>query len=146
MRKVRLTKMLKITDGEAGYIAGIMDGEGHMYVRKEYEGSTHTVIRVRITSKPLVDWLIKTTGIGSICSYVPKQRKQDGGEKRKVYEWCLMNRADVEALVSKIEPWLIIKREHAFIIREVEALKRQGVCNGQGMKDLKERLSKLSIR
>lgn len=146
MKKSRETKMLKITDGEAGYIAGIMDGEGHMYVRSEYEGSTHTVIRVRITNKDLVDWLITKTGLGSIAGYVPKQRRKDGGEKRKVYEWCITNRADVEALVSRIEPWLIIKKKHAYIIREVESLKKQGVFNGQGMQDLKDSLSNLSIR
>lgn len=146
MKKVRTTKMKNISDGEAGYIAGIMDGEGHMYVRKEYEGSTHAIIRVRITSKSLADWLHSTTGVGSVCHYVPSQRRKDGNEKKRVYEWCVMNRADVEAVVVRIEPWLIIKKEHAFIIREVEALKQQGVFNGAGMADLKSRLSKLSIR
>lgn len=146
MKKIRLTKMLNITDGEAGYIAGIMDGEGHMYVRNEYEGSTHSVIRVRITNKKLADWLLKITGVGSVNSHNPKQRCKDGRLKRKVYEWAVLNRADINAVIDRIVPWLIIKKEHAYIIQEVESLKVQGIFNGKSMKDLKEQLSKLSIR
>ena len=146
MRMVRETKMLKITDGEAGYLAGIIDGEGSLYVRKEYEGSTHTVIRVRITDEKLSKWIHAKTGIGAVHSYQPNQRRKDGLAKKRVWEWAVLNRADVEAFLNKIEPWLIIKKESAYILKEVESLKLQGIFNGEPMRELKERLGKLAVK
>ena len=146
MKKWKETKLKTLTEAQKGYLAGMLDGEGHLYIRGEYEGSAYGVVRVRITADKAVAHLHEITGIGTVNSYVPKQRRKDGGEKRRVYEWIVQSRYDVHALLKELEPYLVIKKEQAKILLEAGNLALQGICNGIEYEVLRNRIAKLAYR
>lgn len=127
----RESRVKTLTDGQRGYVAGILDGEGHLYIRGEYEGACYSRIRVRITDEILVRHLRKITGIGTISSHLPSQRRKDQGARKTIYEWNIGNRADVRMLLIQVLPYLTIKARRARWLLEFESLKDQGV--GQGV-------------
>ncbi len=108
--KKRDSKLKPLSEGHRGYIAGVLDGEGHLYIRGEYEGACYSRVRVRITDESIVDFLLEITGIGSICSHMPSQRRKDGGDKKRVYEWQIGNRSEVKQLLIAVLPYLIIHK------------------------------------
>lgn len=139
--KRRKSKLKPLSEAQKGYIAGLLDGEGHLYIRGEYEGACYSRIRIRITEESVVKFLVKITGIKNVCSHMPSQRRKDGGFKKRVYEWQVGNREDVRQLLINVMPYLIIKADHAKWILEFESLKDQGVGNGAAVRDLIDKIS-----
>ncbi len=89
------------------YLAGVVDGEGHIDFRlhKNGRGESHYYPRIIIVQKDrrLTDWLKNIFG-GS--SYFVKNNT--GG----YFRWEIKGRA-VEKIVKHIYPYLLVKREQA---------------------------------
>lgn len=139
--KLQPSKMKKMTEAQRGYIAGILDGEGHLYISGEFEGVCVGRIRVRITDECVVTALVRMTGIGSTTSHIPSQRRKDGEEKKRVYEWTLIKRMDVRALLESVMPYLVLKAMRARCLLELESLKDQGVASGHDVRRLIDKMS-----
>lgn len=103
---------------ELAYLAGLMDGEGSvgLYVRTPKNSDRHSVVlRVSIgnTSKPMIDWLINTTKVGSV-----RAKSWDKLTRRQAWVWSVCSKQAVELLRS-IRPWMITKAPQVDIVLKV---------------------------
>ena len=136
----------RMADSECGYVAGMLDGDGQLYVAAEYEGVGYSRVRVRVTDECIVKHLKKITGVGLLSSRVPNQRRLDGGPKKCVYEWTVVRRADIRDLLKVVYPHLVLKKKNAGLLLELELLKDQGICNGFELKRIRDGISANSTR
>lgn len=101
---------------ECAYLAGIIDGEGSIYIGKFIGNrrSPHyqTNIEVSNTSEELIDWLHSTFG-GARSEYTPNQTPKNS--RKKVYRWSAWS-DQVEHLCELIQPYIVIKK------RQVEVM------------------------
>ena len=132
----------QMSEAQKGYIAGILDGEGHLYIRGHYEGTSYSRIRVRMCDKSVISYLAKTTRVGTVTSYIPNGRRKDGGPKRVIYEWTLGKRLDARDFLLAVMPHLIVKKRHAQLLLELESLKAQGSLGHEDVQWLKSEISK----
>lgn len=90
------------------YLAGIIDGEGHIHkpLVKNGRGESRPYARIIVvnTDIKLIEWLKKNFG-GSVATVKPKN------PKHKVnYRWILQGKA-AETVAKIIKPYLICKRD-----------------------------------
>lgn len=127
--------------GQLGYIAGIIDGEGHIGIKtafdkKKSKNVSHAVRVVIVnTNVRLMEWFTSRFGGSIACS---KERRADWKPR---YSWQLHGRR-AEVFLDAILPFLVVKREQAeVVLRLREAGRHQGA---QGLSadvvDLRERL------
>lgn len=99
-----------LTDVQAAYIAGIVDGEGSIQIRQNS-------FRVTIsnTNSDVIEWM-KALG-GNTDGVI------DIAGRRPVYRWVIGSRQAVETLLRQIEPYMIIKKERArTVLAMIDAL------------------------
>lgn len=110
------------TVGQIAYLAGIIDGEGTLFIgnygtkdKIRGTGFFQTIIAVTTTDKCLTDWLYNNFG-GWKSEYTPKQRAQNC--KGPVHSWkCTGDR--LTHLCELMIPYLIIKKDQALILLEM---------------------------
>lgn len=102
--------MNKISDIDAAYIAGIIDGEGTIAVNRrkpdKRNGPFYNYtprIRVAMTSKNLVLWLQGVTGLGGVSYYKARNSKY-----LDQWEWNVTGHS-ARLLAQRISPFLKIK-------------------------------------
>lgn len=110
-RKRRCGALCKeLTETQAAYIAGIVDGEGSIMLvaRKSHLGA---YLRVAIcnTHRGVLDWVSEKTGIGGITEV---DNEKYGRSKKKGYFWKTHGDAALSVLL-KISPFLIIKKRQS---------------------------------
>jgi len=141
-------------DVKIGYLAGIIDGEGCVYVnRRKASGRRKTPgysvkVVVSITSYPLVQWFIDNANLTSICHNQPK-----GNRKEK---WvCTWNNSKAEHLLNAVLPYLVIKKQQAILGLELlNHLRTTPIQRGKPIADefiqyresIKQQISKLNFR
>lgn len=102
-----------MNDLEKGYLAGIIDGEGCVYINKtkvtgRRKTPSYTVkVCVSITAESLVEWFKAHAQLTSI-HHVPKP-----GGNRKPKWLCTWNNTAAEWLLETVYPHLVIKQEQA---------------------------------
>lgn len=104
------------TDIEIGYLAGMIDGEGSIYIQDRKEGnSTSYFPRFQITNtnKEVMIWIKERFG-GTI--YLKKRSHIKPHWKEQI-EW-FTNRESMDKILPLIAPHLIIKKRHAIIMQE----------------------------
>lgn len=91
-----------------GYIAGLLDGEGHLQIKK---GSKSIGCKMSIysTTPEIMQWLLKN--FGGAVRYDTKRTIKHGW--LPIGAWSLYRAQDVAALLVVLLPHLIIKREKA---------------------------------
>jgi hypothetical protein len=108
----KISTMNKLTEGQIGYLAAMIDGEGHICLSRGKElkfggYSYQPEVAVTNTNRTLLVWCRDTTGIGNIAP------QRENLEKRKdSFIWRLSNREIVKFLTI-IQPYLILKWEQA---------------------------------
>ncbi len=117
-------KDLNISD--LAYIAGLIDGEGCIYVTNRKSRGRYTMsagLNISSTTKNLIEWLHEVTGIGSITC---QKRNQD--RWKPMYKW---NVAIVPSanLLSKLETFLKIKQKQANLLIELKDIKSKSSTN-----------------
>ncbi len=102
-----------MTDLEIGYLAGIIDGEGCVYVnRRKATGRRKTPgygvkVCVSITAYSLVEWFVKHAQLTSIHH----SSQPEGNRKPK---WlCTWNNSKAEWMLELLLPLLVIKQRQA---------------------------------
>jgi len=104
------------TKTEIAYLAGIIDGEGSIYIQCRKVGnhlSFFPRFQIVNTNKELMYWIHKK--FGGIL--VEKDRSKHNKIWRLQYEW-ITNRHIMDQLLKLIFPFLICKKEHAKIMME----------------------------
>jgi hypothetical protein len=106
--------MNKLSIAELSYIAGIVDGEGCICIRKIsppkgcVSPSYSCYLKIATTDKILANWLKRTCGIGCICVREPEN-------KRTNYNWEIAHQ-ECRNLLEDIYSFLVIKKKQADII------------------------------
>jgi hypothetical protein len=104
---------VNLSDTDAAYIAGLIDGEGCITYREKYPK-----VSIYNTSKELIEWIQKTLGLGTIHLDVRRKGKE---RWKPCYTYGTSNFHDIYALLSRVLPYLKIKREKAIdVLRLIE--------------------------
>lgn len=122
----------ELSETEASYLAGIIDGEGSIYmqkIRRAIDGVSPTIV-VRNTDDKLAKYLIS---IGGDINWEKEHfDKRFGTTGKPCFHWYCRRLLDIGYVIRKILPYLVIKHEKAlFILKEIkkrEKLKRVGDC------------------
>lgn len=112
------------TVGQIAYLAGIIDGEGTLFIgnygnkdKIRGTGFFQTIIAVTTTDKCLTDWLYENFG-GWKSEYTPKQRAKNC--KGPVHSWkCTGDR--LTHLCELMIPYLVIKKQQAMILLKMRS-------------------------
>lgn len=114
-----------MTPTETAWLAGLVDGEGCIYIarRKPYASlrSYRYVLGLKIAMchKPTIDRVAELTGIGS------KHKAQNPGGPRSSTAYTWLATADNAArVITEIQPYLITKSEEAKVAIEFHSLPR----------------------
>ncbi len=103
------------SETELAYLAGIIDGEGCVYIYKRKTRNNHTDFFPRLqlitTSKLLHDWIHKVFG-GMIFN-----RKTSNPKWKQRFEWYT-TRNLMDEILEKILPYMVIKKSHIQIMIE----------------------------
>lgn len=104
------------TQTQLAYLAGILDGEGSIYIQsRNRNNSINYFPRFQIvnTNKELLDWVKEIFG-GIVYE---KPRKHLNPNWRMQYEW-FSTREQIDQILPLIIPFLIIKKKHAEVMLE----------------------------
>ena len=94
-----------ISDAEAAYAAGILDGEGSISVTRNHTGRWPSPqVSVASTDRELLEWLKLRFG-GTITTKQPRKP-----EHSLSYDWKVTDRRSLRFL-QRIRPFLVIKRK-----------------------------------
>ena len=106
-----------ITDVEAAYIAGILDGEGCIAihkkaVRKQHHNPTFLVhMDITNTSRDLLGWVRLTTGLGKILD---KPRTKGWKACYKLFFIA----DEIKPLLERVLPYMLVRRKQAELVLE----------------------------
>lgn len=110
--------MKEYTITQIAYLAGIIDGEGSIYIGnfscnpKNGTPYYQTNMEVTNTDEALIDWLVNTIG-GRKSKYTSKQTPINS--RRDVYRWIVSGK-DLTRLCHLLLPYLIIKKRQCEIM------------------------------
>lgn len=127
-----------ILSEQLAYIAGIIDGEGSIILRRKPKQNELFMVVVN-TNKNVIKWLHEVTKVGTI-----KQREMRNIKWRRVWEWNTAAQ-DTTRVLWAVYPYLIIKREHAKIAIEYQSLAKHGGGPNRYTPAEKERRKELVI-
>ena len=111
-----------LTDTQTAYLAGIIDGEGHIGLGRD---GTRFKLRlsVKSTCKELADWIVGTTSLGKVREFIDK-RRTSAGTRQVIYEWRVFTN-QARSVLESILIHLIVKREQAKLAIEYQSLTPQ---------------------
>jgi hypothetical protein len=98
---------------ERAYMAGIIDGEGCIYVNKRKPTGRRVTpgygvkVCISITDRGLVDWMAAHAGLQSI------HHVANPGPNRKPKWYCAWNNSMAELLLNQVREFLVIKTRQA---------------------------------
>jgi hypothetical protein len=117
-----------MTDLEAAYIAGIVDGEGSFLVYMKRAGRSErkyhrAVLKIANTDRPLIDWIRIRTG-GTVSQW-----QSDIAGRKRMYHLNIEGPGLLE-LCERIGPLLLVKGEQARMTAQLQrtmSTKRTGM-------------------
>lgn len=105
------------TSHECAYLAGILDGEGSVYIlsiTRAKKATQHALcIHVVNTHKGVMDWIVETFG-GRLYSRKPRIKKLGFPERRVQHTWR-QDGYKALAVLKLLLPYMIIKKEQAIV-------------------------------
>lgn len=96
-----------LSETEAAYIAGLIDGEGSISLSPQSAGFRCPHLSVSSNDRELLDWLLEKTGVGTTII-----KKRAVGTHATQYQWAVKNRRAI-AVLEQIEPYLRIAKKRA---------------------------------
>ena len=136
--------MLRLSEPEKAYIAGIVDGEGTISIRTS-EHRRQLYVHIGNTDKRLIDWLLKILGCGATTSY---QHREDWKPCHSFRIIC----QQAGEFLEEIYPYLILKKRHAEIginfVRGQRGLRGKRITQDRLNNELilQKEIKKLNIR
>lgn len=106
-----------ITNEQAAYLAGLIDGEGCVGARISTEGYIRSALEVVNTNYAVLLWAQAVTGVGAVY---PKKRLVKG---KQAWKWVVSLQPASE-LLRRLRPYLRIKRMESHLFCILAALSR----------------------
>lgn len=114
-----------LTAGQAGYLAGLLDGEGSIVALHRADGSVKSHrLHITNTHQGVLNWCATTTGIGKVHLQTRPQRSLDPLRAdahlsyRNCFAWAIYG-VKAASVLKQILPYLQIKRDKALAALEV---------------------------
>lgn len=102
-----------LTEIDAAYMAGLVDGEGSIMVLN-HRGVAHIRIAVANTYLPVLDWIVEVAAVGFVAmKKMVNPKHKPGGQW-----WCSAEAA--ESVIKQIRPYLKIKPAQADLALETQ--------------------------
>lgn len=136
--------MKNYTLTQLAYLAGIIDGEGSIYIgnfscnKKTGAKYYQTNIEVTNTDESLIVWLVENIG-GRMCKYTAKQTPTNS--RKPVFRWIVSGDL-VTYLCHLLLPYIIIKKKQCEImIKMRKTFEHTGMQKGeQGIQNLPQEI------
>lgn len=112
----------ELSDVQLGYIAGLIDGEGCIRIqhsRKNGRDCYFPVVDITNTDGRIIEAVVSWTEMGRVRNYCYDKLKR----WKRSWRWSVWRRDDVVALLTKVTPYLISKRERASIVLGFSVIK-----------------------
>ena len=111
------------------YIAGFMDGEGSVYLRKNYEakkspGKQFGVINIWNSNKTVLETMQNFLNLGRVV----EKRLYDKRAKLPCYSLRILKQNEIIKFLDKVIPYLIVKKQKAMEV--LEYLKAHPITKG----------------
>jgi hypothetical protein len=101
--------VLPNTQAERGYLAGIIDGEGHIAAQVRSDGRQVTFqIVVVNTSYELMEWLERLGGTVRLAGLAGTNKRT-----KNMWKWVVTGILNVQAVLECVRPHLVIKSARA---------------------------------
>lgn len=110
-------KILLLSDVDCAYIAGLIDGEGSLYISAvgpNRRKTVYPVVVVAMTEKPVIEWLKEVCDSGNIQLHNQTNLRKYPYMKPQ-YRFNLFGKR-AQLLCKRIHPYLKVKKEQAEII------------------------------
>jgi hypothetical protein len=106
-----------LTVPDAAYLAGLIDGEGHIsgYIYGYRSESVYIKVAIANTYKPVLDWVQQVTGVGSV---IPRKSSNPNPKHKLGYSWQI-NAEAAESVLQQVLPYLRIKADRAQLALDV---------------------------
>ena len=117
---------------DLAYIAGLVDGEGYIGIKKRaatrgYRSARHTLtVEVVNTYRPIIQWMQSSFG-GSIST-----KKMSEGANKPAYVWNAGGHQAALKLLQILRPWMRIKATQVWLGLEFSAQSRSYAGCGRG--------------
>jgi len=126
--------LASLTEAEKGYLAGVIDGEGCLFIYKDKRGNTHVGMEIANTDEEFIKYVTALMG-GKSYTSSPKGRLG----RKTCFHVRLYKREHVISLLETLLQYLIIKKEKALEILDWARINPPIF----GSKEYRERMSKL---
>lgn len=112
-------KRPNLTVAQAAYIAGLIDGEGSIYV-KRCRKWLQAIISIGNTDRRCLDFCYEVLQAGNVKFWQPSRKNRRPIRSNKpLYSWYVGSRAEVLGIIKAIYPYLQIKKEQADAVLEL---------------------------
>ena len=146
------TPKIILSDVERGYLAGLIDGEGTIRVRRALKKWYAPFIQITNTNKAMMDWLEKvliSKGIGHLYSEKRSQKKYVENPQYRTKHVC--NIASVQGVKQVLEQTIDIlttKKKQAVLVMEFIKMKEEKADYGilAREQEIFEELKRLNAR
>jgi hypothetical protein len=125
---------------ELAYLAGLIDGDGAImtwiekHPEKKFKFRVRLALKVTLNQKQVLEWIRKRVRFG----YLKKNRNQ--------YEWCSQDQEKIEKFLSKVLPFLKVKKKQAKIALKIAKIKVESFDDLVKKAKLADSLAKLNTR
>lgn len=123
--------LLQPSEGECGYLAGLVDGEGTISmfrVKVKQQVQYRPYIMIVNTDRKMLDRVRMILGTGSVTKHTDKRSRGSFNGVKPVYK-VLMPPSVVRRVLPMIRPYLVTKAEQADIVMEAAGrnFRQQGI-------------------
>ena len=114
----------RLSPGQAGYLAGLLDGEGSIIALKRADGTVKSYrMHIANTHRGVLDWCVQVTGIGTIHHQTTPKYSLDPKRPaahlmyKPCFSWAVYG-VKAASVLRRILPYLHIKRDRAVVALE----------------------------
>jgi len=118
---------IDLSDTEAAYMAGLIDGEGSFNISPAGGQRLNVSLAVANTHKPMIEKLCDDAGVGVVNAHQYRE-----GQNNTLWNWSVNSRVHLNVLLPKILPFLIVKKRQAELVKKFCQRRIKGIYISDG--------------
>lgn len=134
-----MASIFVLTETERAYIAGLLDGEGYLFISHIVSSNSFQVgVRTQMSSKETIEWLSEKIG----HSFFERDSNKYLGNREQKCKWKMtyitgLQGIAAQELLKLIRPYMITKAEQADVILSFPVFQRKEGQSKQMSEELK---------